>query len=187
VAICISDSDAKAQYLSADTGALDHVKSYIADVFAEAINYGANLLGPTKRAAESAEALALRQANAGATLFTVVDSVGVGINRILNMAVQARSSTAVSYSTEYFVPNTSFSELNLSAQEITALVNAWMGGAISHLSLLDNLADAGKIGDRTPLEEQAQIERENPLGGLDAALPVQNDDKETEQDESDED
>jgi len=158
VAICLSDSSSDAKYVSATTGALDHVSKYIEGVFAEAVHYGANLLGPSKKSAESAEALSLRQANAGASLLTVVLAVGNGINRIIQMIDSIKTGTVSD--DKYFIPNTSFAELHLSAQEINALISGWMSGAVSHLTLLDNLAQAGRLGDRSPDEEIAQIERE---------------------------
>lgn len=157
VAICLSDPTASAAYLTTDTSALSHVQSYMDGVFQEAVHYGASLLGPTKRAAESAEALSLRQASSGATLVTVVKSAGDGVQKILDMATLIFGGRGAEFN-----PNMDFAELTLAAAEMVSLLNSWMTGGISHLSYLENMAAAGKIGDRTPEEEQAQIESESP-------------------------
>jgi hypothetical protein len=161
IAICISDSSARGEYLATDTSALSHVKDYMQDVFQEAVFYGANLLGPSKKSAESAEALALRQASSGATLNTVVDSVGKGISRIFSLILKAYGVKDTSK--DYFIPNTSFADVTLSHNEINSLLNAWMSGGISHMTLLENLADAGRLGDRSPDDELIRISDEVPV------------------------
>lgn len=163
VAICLSSKDADAKYVIPENGALDHVSNYMGETFQEAVGYGANLLGPNKRAAESAEALALRQSAAGATLITIVGNAGSGLEAILQMA----SDLMAGGGEVEFTPNTKFAEMTMSAQDVTALVSSWMSGGISHLTLLENLAEAGKLGDRTPEEELEQIENEGPALGDD--------------------
>lgn len=162
VAIALSDPSSDAKYVQPEAGALDHVSGHIDKIFEEAVHYGAQLLGPTKRAAESAEALALRQASSGATLVTVVEAVGEAMEDALKMAAKMTGSSGK----VEFEPNTEFAELALSAQEINSMLQAWMSGGISHLTFLENMANAGKLGDRTPEEEQDLIEQEGPaLGG----------------------
>jgi hypothetical protein len=177
VAICISDSSATGKYLSTDTTALSHVQSYIQDVFEEAVRYGASLLGPTKRAAESAEALSLRKASSGATLATVVTSTSNGINNAISICQKMRG-VANPDSRDYFIGNKAFAEITLSAQEITALLNSWMSGAISHMTLLENFSEAGKLSNRTPDEEMTQIEREIPVIPDATTPPQEGDDDE---------
>jgi Domain of unknown function (DUF4055) len=160
VAVVLSDKDANAFYVSTDTNALTHIRDYMADVFQEAVAYGAQLLGPSKKSAESGEALGLRQAAQGATLVTIVSLVGSGIQDLLQMA-----SDLVSGGAEVvFTPNTEFAEVRLTAPEITALSNLWMSSGISKLSLIENLAAAGLTGGRTAEEELFQIESETPDG-----------------------
>lgn len=160
VAMALSDPQADAKYITADSAALEHMNTYIKDVQAEAAAYGAQILGPTKRAAESAEALALRQAASGATLVTIVTNVGEGIKDILELASLATGGGGAAT----FEPNLDFAELSMTAQEMTALMGMWQSGGVSHLTLLDNMSAAGKLGGRTVEEELDQIERETPDG-----------------------
>lgn len=161
VAICLSDPNSDAKYITTDSSGLSHVKEYIQDVFHEAVQYGASLIGPTKRAAESAEALSLRQSASGATLVTIVSRVGAAIEELLNMAaIIAGGSGKVE-----FEPNYEFAELTLSSQEILALMNLWMNGGISRDTLLTNLAQAGRLADKSPEEEAGMIDDEGVLLG----------------------
>lgn len=157
IAIALRSAEADGKYLEPEASSLDNVVSYMAATFDEAVQYGAALLGPTKRAAESGEALALRKEASGATLVTVVDQSGKAIQELLQMASKLSGDGDA-----LFLPNTDFAELSLTAQEITALVTSWLGGAISHMTLLENLSDAGRLSDRTPEQEMQQIENEGP-------------------------
>lgn len=161
IAICLPSAESDAKYVQTDANGLDHVKDYIQDVFGEAMQYGASLIGPTKRAAESAEALSLRQSASGATLITIVARAGAGIEQILNMAATLVGSSGEAE----FTPNYEFAEVTLSAQEILALMNLWMNGGISRDTLLTNLSRAGRLGDKTPDEEAGLIDDEGVLTG----------------------
>lgn len=158
VAIALSDPQSNAFYLKTDTSALSHINEYTQNVFQEAVQYGSSLMGPSKRAAESAEALSLRQASSGATLITVVTCVGDGIEDILQMAATLTGGTGE----VEFNPNIDFADVVLTPQGITALVASWMNGAITHLTLLENFSQAGILAERTPEEELDAIEEETP-------------------------
>ena len=158
VAIALSNKDADGKYLTPSADSFDHVLAYMETVFGEAVQYGASLLGPSKRAAESAEALSMRQAASGATLVDVVVNAGDGITAALEfIAVYSGANGEVE-----FTPNIEFAELSLSAQDITALVNGWMSGGFSHNTLLDNMASAGRLGERTVEQELDLIEEAVP-------------------------
>ena len=118
--------------------------------------YGASLLGPTKKAAESAEALNLRQASSGATLVTIVARVGAAIEEVLEMAATISGGKGE----VEFTPNYEFAELALSSADILALLNAWMSGGISRMTFLENMQAAGILMDRNPEEEIGMIEDE---------------------------
>jgi hypothetical protein len=158
VSMALSNPQAKAYYPSTDTSALSHINAYQQQVLQEAVGYGAQLLGPTKRAAESAEALSLRQAASGATLVGVVEHVGDALREALQLASDMTGGGEVE-----FEPNKEFAELTLSAQDVTALVSSWMNGAISHESLLENFIEAGIVSaDKAPDDEIDLINMERP-------------------------
>ena len=182
VAVCLSDPNSDGKYMTTDTSALSHVYEYMRGIFEEAIAYGAQLLGPTKRAAESAEALALRQASSGATLVGIVTQAGRGIEDGLKLAAELAGAAGEAK----FEPNLEFAELTLTGPEMTALLNSWMSGGISHLSYLENMAAAGKLGGRTPEQEQALIDDEGPVGDATGKPTLPGNDLDEEDDDDDE-
>ena len=164
VAVGVPNPNGRAEYPPTDTSALEHIRTHIQDLFNEAVQYGANLLGRDRKAVESAEALALRKAASGATLVGVVRKVGEAITEILNLAARwsGRSETAE------FLPSLDFAEHTLSAQELTALVRTWIEGGISQDTLLDNLRDADIVSnevnndmekDRIAVDEETRLQR----------------------------
>lgn len=156
VTVTISNPNAKAEYPRTDTSALDHMQSTIKDLFDEAIASGAQILGVGKKAAESGEALSLREASNAATLVTVVELVSKAIRDVLEFAADWSGSGEV-----VFQQWDDFAETDMTAQETTALVSAWFQGAISHDTLLDNLRDVNVVAsDVTNEEERKKIASE---------------------------
>lgn len=164
VAVGIPNPNGRAEYPPTDTSALEHIRNHIQDLFNEAVQYGANLLGRDRKAVESAEALALRKAASGATLVGVVRKIGEAITEILNLAARwsGRPETAE------FIPSLDFAEHTLSAQELTALVRTWIEGGISQDTLLDNLREADIVSneidnetekDRIAVDEETRLQR----------------------------
>lgn len=154
VAVGISNPQANAQYPATDTSALEHIRNEKQDLFNEAVQYGANLLGRDRKAIESAEALSLRKAANGASLVGVVRKIGEAITDILNLAARWQGTAE----TAEFTPSLDFAEHTLSAQELTALVRTWLDGGISQDTLLDNLRDADIVSNEiTNEQEKAKI------------------------------
>ena len=168
VVIGISNPAAKAYYTNTDTSALEHMRSNRQDLFAEAVAYGAHFLGAQQQP-ESGEALKVRQSSNGATLIHIVNQVGKGILDALKLAAEwtGGSSNGVE-----FEPSIEFSEVVLSAQDITALVTAWVQGGISQDTLLDNLRYAGIIDpDKTNDQEKSDIETSRPVIPMPSGAP----------------
>lgn len=144
IAVSVSNSDARAEYPDTDTTALEHMRECISDLMSEAVQYGANILAPDSRAAESAEALSIREASSGATLVNVVKMVAKGIKDALKFIAEV---SGLNPDQVVFDPSIDFAEHKLSPQELTSLVASWMQGAISHDTLLDNLRDSSIVRD----------------------------------------
>jgi len=162
VAICLPDPEMNAFYTTTDTAALQHVMSHIKDLFEQAVAYGANLLGGTAKSVESGEALRLRQSAASATLISVIRNVEKAFDDLLITIAMWSGGNPENYN---FDPDKELVDLNLTAQEITALVAAWMAQGLSQESLVDNLRRAGYVVEgRTALDEIAAIIAEGPQG-----------------------
>ena len=158
VILKISNPAAKIGYTQTDTGGLGHVQARIQALFTEASEYGASMIGPTKKGVESKETLGLKRADTGATLVDIVDSVSKGINTALDVCDAWRSGGSAEDITENeFIAITDFAELGLSAREIHALVTTWMARGISHETLLYNMKEAGYLEDGRTVEEEIDI------------------------------
>jgi hypothetical protein len=153
VAWLISNENAKVDYPKTDTSALSHVKGDINDLFEEAANYGAHLLGTPKKGAEAAETVRLQQSASGATLAGVIDTVSSGITMLIEiMAEWAGVSGEIS-----FEGSKEFSDITLSAQELKELREGWMAGAHSHDTYLHNIIKAGITPDGRTIEEEFEL------------------------------
>lgn len=156
-AIALPNPAARGYYTTTDTSALQHLLNHVAQLYDQASAYGANLLGGTKKAAESGEALRLRQASAGATLVTVVQSAEQGIREALRIISEWTDMDGL-----VFAAQTEFADVQLTAPDMAALLQAWMGGAISHHTYLDNLRRGGVLGGDSVETEIDRIESAPP-------------------------
>jgi len=142
VLISLADSQARVGYTTTDTSAMTHLLARIVDLYSQAQELGASLLGSRKGAAESGEALRLRQASATASLKSVVGNVGVGLQQISRWATIWAGGDE--NETE-FTPNQEFSTFSLTANEQIAMIQSWQSTAISHSTLLESFRKAGML------------------------------------------
>lgn len=155
-AFTISNPQAKVFYTETDTSALEFVHKHIGDLYDRAILYGAQLLDSSKKSAETAETTRLRQTAAGATLRSVVTTVGEGFQQTLRTIARWQGLSEEKIAQIKFSPLTEFGS-NLTPQEQKELVASWLAGAISHRTVLSNFRKAGILGEgRT---EEDEIER----------------------------
>lgn len=156
----LPNSEAKAYYVEPESNCLQHINETIKNSFEEASFYGASLLGPSKKAAESAETTSLKQAAQGATLKQTANQAGQMILKALQIAAEWTGSVDTGVE---FDPNLEFAETKLSPQEQTALLQSWMNRAISDETYFENLKKAGiQPVDRTFEEEKTLIENKAP-------------------------
>lgn len=156
VAVTISNPNAKAEYPKTDTSGLDHIKESINDLFQEAINMGAQAIGSGKKSAESAEALGIREASAGATLLSIVTSVEKAIQEMIDFSAEWYGSGGGK-----FLASRDFAMHSMTPQMLTALLSSWISGGISHDSFLNNIRDANLMDKEiTNEEERAKIAAE---------------------------
>lgn len=151
VALVLESPEAKAYFPNTDTSALDHVKETINELREEAAQFGASLLGPTKRAVESTETVKTRQSAQSTTLVGIVNNIAEAMTKIFEMAAEIDGSTPETVS--IIIP-TDFAELSLSPQMLTALVSAWQNGVLSKLTLIELMIDAGLINHAEEAEDE---------------------------------
>ena len=127
----------------------------------ELVGMGARILQDnSSRGSESAESVMLRRSGESSQLSCIADNINVAMTEALKMCAKwmGLPDTDIKYSI-----NKDFFSTRLSHQDITALVAAWQGGAISRGVLFDNLRK-GEIIDPTLEDEDiiSDIEDEEP-------------------------
>ncbi len=151
VCMVFPDYQARVGYTTTDTSSMAHIEGRIDGYYAQAQELGASLLGSTRHGTESGEALRLRQASSTATLRSIVENVGKGFKRILDMAADWKGAAIDSV---VFEPNKEFSTFALTANETVALVQTWQAGAIAQSTLLENLRKAGMLKAGETVEDE---------------------------------
>lgn len=133
----------------------------------EMLGLGARIMQDNSSSgSESAESVALRRSGESSQLSCIADNINVAMTAALKLCAEwmGLDSDEVKYSI-----NKEFFSKKLTYQEITALVAAWQGSAISRSVLFDNLRK-GEIIDPLFEDEEiiSDIEEEEPtllLGG----------------------
>ena len=115
---------------------------------------GAEALKPRSSGAESAEAKSLDQVAQNSTTADVAITCADVITKALNFASMWMGSTEEAV----YQLNTDYNPTGMSGQDLTAMVSAYQGGAISYDTLYENL-QRGEIAsvERTADEERAMI------------------------------
>ncbi len=121
---------------------------------------GARMLEQQKRAVEAADTAAIHRKGEESILSSISQVISMGVNKCLGWFAQwAGHDGEVK-----FELNRDFYPVNMSPQELTALIAAWQNGAISSQSLFDNLKQGEIISiDTTFEEEQARISNSAPV------------------------
>ena len=115
---------------------------------------GAEALKPRSSGAESAEAKSLDQVAQNSTTADVAITISEALTKALNFASMWMGSTEEAV----YQLNTDYNPTGMSGQDLTAIVAAYQGGAISYDTLYENL-QRGEIAsvERTADEERAMI------------------------------
>uniref|UniRef100_A0A6M3L1G9 DUF4055 domain-containing protein n=1 Tax=viral metagenome TaxID=1070528 RepID=A0A6M3L1G9_9ZZZZ len=148
------EAGGSAGYLEFTGQGLTALQQALADMESRMALIGARLLESSKRAAEAAETVRLRQSAESATLINVVTAAGDALEQALTQAAQW-----LGLSQEVSVEmNTDFVSDRLEAADIIALIQALQVGGMSLDTFIYNLA-AGEIlpPDRTVEDEKLLI------------------------------
>ena len=154
------DPQAKAAYLeytgqglAAIEKALEKLEQYMAIL-------GARLLSSEKKMTETAQTAQIHRAGESSILSAIAQTISIGMTRALQIFCDW-AGAATEASVEL---NRDFLPVDMTPQELTALVSAWQSGAMSHESLFDQLQQREVVkSDLTFEEEQARIAANPPL------------------------
>jgi len=134
------------------------MRTYLTDMEQRMAALGAEMLKPRIANAESAEAKSLDQVAQNSTTANVATNVSEAFTKAINFC----SRWLGGQEDAVYSLNTDYNPKGLSAQELTSLVAAWQGGAISYDTFWQNL-QKGEIGsaDITAEEEKARINQDD--------------------------
>lgn len=161
--IALPDPAARGTYMEVQSN-FEALRRNLDEKKAEMAVLGARMLENQKTQVESAETIRQRQSGEQSSLGALADIISMGVTRALQwFGAWMRASGEISYTiSKDFVP------YGLTAQELTALVQAWQSGAISANTLHMNLQQGEIIDSDTSFEEeQERIRASTPmlLGG----------------------
>jgi hypothetical protein len=121
---------------------------------------GARMIEAQKSGVESAETAGIHRSGEQSTLQAQAARLSLGFSRVLSWFEQwagGPGNVVVNL-------NRDFMPANLSAQDVTALVQAWQAGAISKEALFLKFQKGGVVGDGTDFEtEETKIESAPPV------------------------
>lgn len=153
----LPDNLAKAYYVEPAGSCLSHMSTRIDNLFEEAVQYGVSVLGNNKSSGEAAETVKMRQAGNSSNLRTIIQSCAEALSDLLDICEMWEKNATVPSGEVEVKPNLELTEMTLTAQEQTALLQAWMNGAISHQSYLKNIKEAGIELDGDSVEEELDL------------------------------
>lgn len=136
---------------------------------AEMIGLGARLVQDNaSRGSESSESVSLRRSGEASQMACIADNVSSAIQQALEWCAVWQNVPEVDIK---FSLNKDFFTNRLTHNDITALVSAWQGGAISHKVVLDNLRK-GEIIDSLMSDEEVTDDISNEDPNLNIVNPL---------------
>ena len=180
----IDDDKARVGMLEFTGQGLGHLAEAIKSKQDQMSVLGAKLLAPQRKQVESAELARIHNAGDESILISISESVGKGLQRVLEMAAQWEGAS----SKPFVEMNKDFIDTKLGADEMKALMSLWLEGAIPLSEFLDQLKQGERlIGDPDEIELQATDDFERRVAGLDSSDSFNDDDNENEPEEDEED
>lgn len=154
-----SDPQARAEYVEVKSS-FEALKDNIDRKEQQMAVLGARMLESQKRAVESSESLERRQSGEESVLADIATNISDGLEQALKWWVdwQGQDSTDVSVQL-----NREFLPFRMTAQEITAMMSAYLQGGMSFNTLFHNFERAGLYDENTTMEdEQERIDNSAP-------------------------
>ncbi len=148
------DKDAKWGFLEFSGQGLEAVATAIESDERMMAVLGARIIEKTRDAIETAETARLRQAGEESTLVKIVNGSSRGITTALQLIARWESLPEDGI---YFKLNTDFVGVHISPQQITALMQAYQGGGISHDTFIYNMVEGEITPPDVTLEEEKEL------------------------------
>lgn len=157
-------AETKVQYLEFQGQGLEALENRIAKKEEQMAFLGARMLSPEKKAAETAETANIHRMGEISVLASLAQSVSEAIEQALSfMSDWSGFGPDVDYDL-----NKEFLAVNMSPDQLRALLQTWQAGGIAYADLLENLKKGEVVrDDRTADEIRSEVETENPFMGSD--------------------
>jgi len=169
VAWVTDNTGAKAGFLEFSGAGLGHLSAAIVEKEHMMAVLGSRLLEEQKRAAETAEAMALRQSGENSALTNVVVSVSNGLTKVLKWYATWASLDEASVSVEL---NTDFGLTLIDGPTLTALMAAVQSNMLSWDTWFYNVQRGGLIPDNVDKDtERQQIVAGPPIQAVGMPIP----------------
>lgn len=160
VAWVSESAEAKAGYLEFSGAGLGTIRAELDKLEANMASMGARLLETQKREAESAEALALRQAGESSVLSSAASGISDTLTQALKLAAWWTGGTELPEDIQDDVCsitlNTDFSTTRMTGAEVVSFVSAWQSGGISRATLHYNLEQSEILPPGTDMDTEVE-------------------------------
>ena len=162
---------ATAGILSYSGEGLGELSSEMTEIKSEIADYGARLLESRGKVGEAADTVELKMMSDSASLSTIVKNVVAGITWSLRLyhELNGRPAEAVSANVD-----TDFITTKLSGANLTALVNAYLSGAIPLEVMFNNLKEGQIVDSETSYEKFVDDLAETQASQLDITVTSNN-------------
>ena len=153
------DPQAKAAFLEFTGQGLGELREAMREKESMMATLGARMLAPETKGVESAQTASIHRAGENSVLASISQSISISLTRVLAWLrdwSNATGDVSVELNRD-FVPPT------MTAQDLTALVQAWQSGAISHNSLFEQLKQNDIIAADKTFEDEQELIAMNPV------------------------
>lgn len=142
---------ATAGIVQADASGMGNYRQALEDLKGDMATLGARMLAPEKRQVEAAETAAIHRMGETSVLSSLAQAVSMGLARAMEWAAEWMGADPAQVVVDL---NRDFMPVTMGAQDLTALVQSWQQGAISDLTLFQNLQRGEIISDNRSFEEE---------------------------------
>jgi len=146
----ITDTTGRAELLEFTGAGLGSIRETISDDLKEIAAVGARMFQDNSSGVRAAETARIEQSGESATLATIANSVGKALTQVYNHAAWWAGDESDPVTVTL---NTDFLSTNLSAQDITALMGAYIQGGLSLDDFLWNMKQGERLMPGVSLED----------------------------------
>lgn len=157
-AIVCSDPQGHGEYIEVSSK-FEALSENLAQKERQMAAIGARFIEQSKSGVETAEALKIRSGGEHSVLAALASLISSQLSAMLNFMSEwygVKGDVSVRLNTDY-------APVGMSAQELTAIVQAWQAGAISYNTLFHNLKAGEIVSNETDIDAEQQDIQDNPV------------------------